>query len=97
MPTCGSGPALLGDAVARAEADGLAALSVATRQELADAGAAVLHPALLTTLVYRAGLPNVATRDPARVQANGQVFVGRRDALVRHDVFSLRALRGART
>ena len=82
------GVALLGDAVGRAAADGLAALSVATRQELADAGAAVLHPALLTTLVYRAGLPNVATCDPARVQANGQVFVGRRDALVRHDVFS---------
>jgi dolichol-phosphate mannosyltransferase len=82
------GPALLGDAVARADADGLAALSVATRQELPDAAAAVLHPALLTTLVYRAGLPNVVTRDPARVQANGQVFVGRRDALVRGDVFS---------
>ena len=83
-----------GDAVARAEADGLAALSVATRQELADAGAAVLHPALLTTLVYRAGLPNVATSDPARLQANGQVFVGRRDALARHDVF--RAARDSR-
>jgi dolichol-phosphate mannosyltransferase len=88
------GPALLGDAVARAEADGLAALSVATRQELADAGAALLHPALLTTLVYRAGLPNVATSDPARVQANGQVFVGRREALVRGGVF--RAARASR-
>jgi len=88
------GSGLLGDAVARAEADGLAALSVATRQELADAGAAVLHPALLTTLVYRAGLPNVATSDPARLQANGQVFVGRRDALARHDVF--RAARDSR-
>jgi dolichol-phosphate mannosyltransferase len=86
------GPGLLGDAVARADADGLAALSVATRQELADAGAALLHPAFLTTLVYRAGLPNVATSDPARVQANGQVFVGRRDVLVRLDVF-----RAART
>jgi dolichol-phosphate mannosyltransferase len=81
------GAGLLGDAVARAEADGLAALSVATRQELADGGAALLHPALLTTLVYRAGLPNVVTCDPLRVQANGQVFVGRRDALVRGDVF----------
>jgi dolichol-phosphate mannosyltransferase len=88
------GPALLGDAVARAESDGLAALSVATRQELADAGAALLHPALLTTLVYRAGLPNVATSDPARVQANGQVFVGQREALVRGDVF--RAARASR-
>ncbi len=82
------GPALLGDAVGRAESAGLAALSVATRQELADAGAALLHPAFLSTLVYRAGLPNVATSDPTRVQANGQVFVGRRDALVRCDVFA---------
>jgi dolichol-phosphate mannosyltransferase len=81
------GTAVLGDAVARAQSDGLAALSIATRQELADAGAALLHPALLTTLVYRAGLPNVATSDPARVQANGQVFVGRRDPLLKHDVF----------
>ena len=81
------GPAVLADAVARAQADGLAALSIATRQELADAGAALLHPAFLTTLVYRAGLPNVATSDPARVQANGQVFIGRREVLVRDDVF----------
>ncbi|MDQ6943302.1 MAG: glycosyltransferase [Candidatus Eremiobacteraeota bacterium] len=88
------GPALLGDAVARAEEDGLAALSVATRQELPDMAAALLHPALLTTLVYRAGLPNVVMRDPARVQANGQVFVGRRDALLRGDVF--RAARASR-
>ncbi len=88
------GATLLGDAVARAEVDGLAALSVATRQELADGGAALLHPAFLTTLVYRAGLPNVTTCDPARVQANGQVFVGRRDALVRFDVF--RAARASR-
>ena len=88
------GAGLLGDAVARAEVDGLAALSVATRQELADVGAALLHPALLTTLVYRAGLPNVVACNPARVQANGQVFVGRREALVRHDVF--RAARASR-
>ena len=88
------GATLLGDAVARATADGLAALSIATRQELAGAGAALLHPALLTTLVYRAGLPNVATGDPAHVQANGQVFVARRDALVRADAF--RAARASR-
>ncbi|MEA2665678.1 MAG: dolichol-phosphate mannosyltransferase [Candidatus Eremiobacteraeota bacterium] len=88
------GPGLLGDAVARCEADGLAALSVATRQELADAGAALLHPAFLTTLVYRAGLPNVATGDPAGVQANGQVFVARREALLGADAF--RAARASR-
>ncbi len=88
------GPRLLGDAVARCAADGLAALSVATRQELADAGAALLHPAFLTTLVYRAGLPNVATSDPAGVQANGQVFVARREALLGADAF--RAARASR-
>lgn len=81
------GPTVLADGVARAEAGGLAALSVATRQELPDAMSALLHPALLTTLVYRAGLPNVATNDPARVLANGQVFVARRDALVRTGAF----------
>jgi dolichol-phosphate mannosyltransferase len=88
------GPALLGDAVARAQADGLCALSVATRQELPDLAAALLHPALLTTLVYRAGLPNVATGDPAEVQANGQVMVARRDALRASD--ALRAARASR-
>jgi dolichol-phosphate mannosyltransferase len=88
------GATLLGDAVARALGDDLVALSVATRQELADGGAALLHPALLATLVYRAGLPNVATRDPARVQANGQVFVARRAALTSADAF--RAARASR-
>ncbi|HEX3465007.1 MAG TPA: glycosyltransferase [Candidatus Elarobacter sp.] len=89
-----AGVTLLADAVARAEADGLAALSIATRQELPDAASALLHPALLTTLVYRAGLPNVATRDPARVQANGQVFVARREVLVRTG--AIRAARASR-
>jgi dolichol-phosphate mannosyltransferase len=40
------------------------------------------------------GLPNVATANPARVQANGQVFVARRDALVRTGAF--RAARASR-
>jgi dolichol-phosphate mannosyltransferase len=88
------GPALLGDAVARAQADGLCALSVATHQEVPDSATALLHPALLATLVYRAGLPNVATGDPAKVQANGQVMVARRDALLASDAF--RAARASR-
>lgn len=88
------GPALLGDAVARAHAGGLRVLSIATRQELPDLTTALLHPALLTTLVYRAGLPNVATGDPAKVQANGQVMVARRDALLATG--ALRAARASR-
>lgn len=82
------GTALLADAAARAQRDGLVALSVATRQTLADAGAGMLHPAFLTTLVYRAGLPNVACGDPRRVQANGQVFLARRDALQASGAFT---------
>jgi dolichol-phosphate mannosyltransferase len=81
------GPHLLAVATARAERDDLAALSVATRQELPDAGAALLHPAFLTTLVYRFGLPNVVASRPPDVQANGQVFVARRSALVETDAF----------
>jgi len=77
------GPCVLATAVARAERDGLDALSVATKQRLPDAASALLHPALLTTLVYRNGLPNAIAREPSRVLANGQVFVARRGALQR--------------
>jgi len=36
---------------------------------------------MLTTLVYRFGIPGNATVDPERVQANGQCFLVRRDVL----------------
>jgi dolichol-phosphate mannosyltransferase len=59
------------------------AFSAAPRQRVADDLDALIHPALLATLVYRQGLPgSVATR-PEDVQANGQCFVARRSALVR--------------
>ncbi|HEX3550182.1 MAG TPA: glycosyltransferase [Candidatus Elarobacter sp.] len=83
-----AGPRAIAAAVARARADELDALSVATRQALPDAGSALLHPALLTTLVYRFGLPNAIASDPMRVQANGQLFVARRDALERADAIA---------
>ena len=41
-----------------------------------------LHPALLTTLVYRFGPPSDAAR-PRRVIANGQCYLVKRDVLVR--------------
>jgi dolichol-phosphate mannosyltransferase len=81
------GPNLIADAAARAAADGLAALSVATRQRLPDRLSALLHPALLTTLVYRAGMPNVAVGTPAEVQANGQVFLAQRETVIDADAF----------
>ncbi|MGD1067561.1 MAG: glycosyltransferase family 2 protein [Vulcanimicrobiaceae bacterium] len=82
-------PGLFAAALARLDDARLVALSVATRQELADLGAGLLHPALLTTLVYTAGIPNTATSDPLAVQANGQVFLARRDALVEGDAFAV--------
>ncbi len=57
---------------------GLGALSVATLQEIVGPGQGLLHPALLTTLIYRFGMPGRPVRTPGEVQANGQCF------LVRH-------------
>jgi dolichol-phosphate mannosyltransferase len=61
----------------------VAALSVATRQRLSGAAEGLLHPALLTTLVYRFGIPGRTARQVAEVQANGQCFLVRRAALER--------------
>ena len=80
--------------VARAEADGVAAASVATRQEVAGVALGMLHPACLTTLVYRLGTPGRVARRPADVQANGQCQVFERAALERVGGFgSVRASR----
>lgn len=57
------------------------ALSVATEQATAGMMGAMLHPALLTTLVYRFGPPGFITRDQNRVIANGQCFFAAKDAL----------------
>jgi dolichol-phosphate mannosyltransferase len=67
--------------VARAEQDALRLLSVATAQRLSGPSEALLHPALLTTLVYRFGRPNTHARTPAEVLANGQCCLVRRDLL----------------
>ncbi|MCC6790794.1 MAG: glycosyltransferase [Thermomicrobiales bacterium] len=78
-PAEGLVPALL----AQARAERVAVLSVATRQRLADPIDGALHPALLTTLVYRFGIPGRATADPHAVQANGQCMLAARAALER--------------
>lgn len=70
--------ALLGHAVA----EDVAVLSGATRQRLSGPAEGLVHPALLTSLVYRYGIPGGATTDPDDVQANGQCMLIRRDALV---------------
>ena len=59
----------------------LAVLSVATRQEIVTLGEGLVHPAFLTTLVYRFGIPGNITHDPDAVQANGQCFLIQRELL----------------
>jgi dolichol-phosphate mannosyltransferase len=73
--------------VAHAERRGVAALSVATRQELADLLQAIVHPAMLATLIYRFGLPGREATNVADVQANGQCFFARRSLLLEHASF----------
>lgn len=76
-PAPGLARALLAHAVGSREA----AFSVATRQEISGAGEGLLHPALLTTLVYRFGPPGRAATRVSQTQANGQCCLFRRDAL----------------
>jgi dolichol-phosphate mannosyltransferase len=60
---------------------GLQALSVAVLQEIDSFGEGLLHPSLLTTLVYRFGMPGKIIRRVSEVQANGQCFLFKREAL----------------
>ncbi|HLH62784.1 MAG TPA: glycosyltransferase family 2 protein [Ktedonobacteraceae bacterium] len=69
--------ALLG----RAKRAALAALSIATQQEIGGIGEGLVHPSLLATLVYRFGIPGKTFTRTEEVQANGQCFLFRRDAL----------------
>ena len=57
------------------------AVSVATRQLCSGWLQSMLHPAFLTTLVYRFGPPGYATCDARRVMANGQCFFAAKVAL----------------
>ena len=74
-------PLLARSLLAHADRTGLAALSVAVRQDLGGPGDGLVHPALLATLVYRFGIPGHATRRVGAVQANGQCFLVRRALL----------------
>lgn len=65
----------------QAKRAGLAAMSIATLQEIEGIGEGLLHPSLLTTLIYRFGMPGKVIRRVSEVQANGQCFLFKRDAL----------------
>lgn len=68
-----------------AHSEKIDALSVATRQLCSGWLESMLHPAFLTTLVYRFGPPGYATRDVRRVMANGQCFFAAKAALADSD------------
>lgn len=76
-------PGMVAGVVAAARAHGLDMVSFAPRFAGQTAAERVLQPALLATLVYRTGAPEPHP-PPARLLANGQCFLVRRDVLVRH-------------
>jgi dolichol-phosphate mannosyltransferase len=83
----GASPALARALLAHAAKTSVSTFSVATRQRLSGKLEAFIHPAMLTTLVYRFGAPGTATRNVHKVQANGQCFLSRRDILLRSGAF----------
>ncbi|HEX2227864.1 MAG TPA: glycosyltransferase family 2 protein [Candidatus Binatia bacterium] len=81
-------PLLVRSLLAHARRTGISTFSVAARQRLSGPIDGLIHPALLTTLVYRFGPPGGATRDPHNVQANGQCFISRRETLIQTQAFA---------
>jgi dolichol-phosphate mannosyltransferase len=74
-------PNAIASIVGFARQAGIRALSVATSQRIEDPLLAALHPAMLTTLVYRFGIPGRASIRVDEVQANGQCFLVDRQLL----------------
>jgi dolichol-phosphate mannosyltransferase len=74
-----------------AAVDGLGDATLVTAGARVDAGSIgerVVHPAMLTTLVYRLGLPGTTPRRPERTMANGQCMVADRERLLDAGGFS---------
>jgi len=65
--------------VAHADREHLHVLSVATDQRLSGLAEGLVHPSLLTTLVYRCGAPGRVATALGDVQANGQCMLLRAD------------------
>ena len=75
-------PALPTAVVARAVAERFDLLTVGGRFECPTIGSRWLHPAMLTTLVYRFGPPGASAARPERTMANGQCMAVPRDAFL---------------
>ena len=78
--------------VARTTGDRLDLLTVGGRFDCPTAASRWLHPAMLTTLVYRFGPPGSVVHDPARTMANGQCMTLHRRRFL--DVGGMRPVRG---
>jgi dolichol-phosphate mannosyltransferase len=74
--------------ISHAARSGVSTFSLATRQHLSGPSEALIHPPLLTTLVYRFGRPGRSYRKLDQVQANGQCFFSRRETLVSEETFA---------
>ena len=81
-------PKLCRSLISHAARTGVSTFSLATRQHLSGLLEALIHPAMLTTLVYRFGQPGRASRSVDQVQANGQCFFSRRETLLRAQAFA---------
>ena len=81
-------PDLVASLLAHAELSRLDAFSAAPRLHLSGAGEALIHPSMLTTLVYRYGLPGNVATEPHAVQADGQCFIVRRETLLATDAIA---------
>jgi dolichol-phosphate mannosyltransferase len=74
-------PKLSRSMLSHAACTGVSTFSVATNQHLSGPSEALIHPSLLTTLVYRFGQPGHPCRNRHQVQGNGQCFFSRRETL----------------
>ncbi len=80
-------PLLARSLLHHAKKSGVRIFSVATQQRLSGNLEALIHPAMLTTLIYRFGSPGRATKNRHRVQANGQCFFAPRQILLSSEAF----------
>ena len=80
-------PQLARSLLHHAQRSGVKIFSVATEQRLSGHFEALIHPAMLTTLIYRFGSPGRATKNRHRVQANGQCFFAPRQILLSSEAF----------
>jgi len=81
-------PKLSRSMLSHAARTGVSTFSVATSQHLSGPSEALIHPSLLTTLVYRFGQPGHPCRNPHQVQGNGQCFFSRRETLLGAQAFA---------